>query len=273
MQQQGLNCQRDEYPPAGFWQDQDIHDQWVRMVARAENGAAGAALFGLTFCRFYNQGRPSSETRNARFDRLVHGPDRDTEVSTGDVTTTLPTVSIRFNAFPNQPDFGLMANPCWASTLVNEPGFALLNSDPWYFGPGNGQRHQTALASYPNPPPFALTNGNPPRPGYQKRFLDPLDMDMILDEGNTTLALTEDYVAARFGIHKCRSSNCVNELKQRKVSSVYIVPPALAPRASEAEPTAADIHSVSAATSTAPMAGGGMQLALGSLPKPAGGIS
>lgn len=215
------------------------------------------------------------EKRNSRFSArsILFQCDRDTEVWTADVTTTLSTVSIRFNAFPNQPDFGLTANPCWPSTRVNDPGFALLNSDPWYFGPGNNQRHQTALASYPNPPPLGLTNGNPPRPGYKKRFLDPLDMDMTIDEGNTTLALTEEYVAGRLGIHECRSSNCVDEMKQMKVSSVYIVPPASMPRASEAEPTAADTHSVSVSTSTARMAGGGVHLVLGSLPKSTGGIS
>ena len=81
------------------------------------------------------------------FDRLVHGPDRDTSIFTASVTTTLSTVSIRFDAYPHQPDFGLTANPCWPATLVDDPGFALLNSDAWYFHAGNAQRHLTALAS------------------------------------------------------------------------------------------------------------------------------
>ena len=70
MQAPGLNCERDEYPPIGFWQDQDIHSQKIRMVPRAENGRAGAALFGLGFCRYGNDGMPPASTQNAHFDRL-----------------------------------------------------------------------------------------------------------------------------------------------------------------------------------------------------------
>lgn len=272
MQQLNVGCQRDEYPPIGFWQDQDIHDQWIRMVPGSENKAAGS-LFGLAICRYDDEGKPPASTRNARFDRVVHGPDRDTSLFTADVTTTLATVSIRFDAYPNQPDFGLTANPCWPSTLVDDPGFALLNSDLWYHDGLNDQRHQTALANYPNPPPLAFTQNNPPRAGYQKRFLDPLDTGLDFDEGNTTQGLTEEDLA-ELGFRKCRSTDCVDELKEMQISSVHIVPPEVfsVPRATEAEPTAADTGLAPAATSTAPMVGGGAQLALNSIPKPTGRV-
>ncbi len=98
---------------------------------------------------------------------------------------------------------------------------------------------------------------------------------MTLDEGNTTRKLTEEYLAIRFNTRKCRSSNCVDELKQMKISSVHMVPPTVpsTSRASEAGPTAVDTPLVLVATWTAPMAGGGAYLALGSLPKPTGGSS
>ena len=161
MQQPNLGCQIDEYPPAVFWQDQDIHDQWVRLNPGAQNGAAGAALFGAGFCHYDNQGKPPARTENARFDRLVHGPNRDTSMFTADVTTTLSTLLIRFEAFPNEEDWGLTANPCWPSTLIDDPGFALLNSDQWYIN--YPQRRQIATNLYPGAPPLAYTQSNPPK--------------------------------------------------------------------------------------------------------------
>jgi len=38
MQQAGLDCQRDEYPPLVFWQDQDLSEQWIRMVRQSPIG-------------------------------------------------------------------------------------------------------------------------------------------------------------------------------------------------------------------------------------------
>lgn len=233
MQQPGLDCERDEYPAIAFWQDQDIHSQYVRMVPRTQNGPAGRSLFGLNVCHYDGNGIPPASTRNAQYDRLVHGPDRDTEVSTADVTLTLATVLIRFDAYPNQPDFGLTANPCWPSTLVDDPGFALLNSDPWYSAQSNAQRHQTADI-YSNPPPLAVTQNKPPRAGYDKRGLEVLDPNLISNEAGSA---------------------------PPKGLSI--------PRANEVETTAAD---TAGAASTAAMVGGGVGSELDSIPKPTGRV-
>ena len=235
MQQPGLNCERDEYPPIAFWQGQDIHYQYVRMVQKNQNGPAGVHLFGLAFCSYSGDGMPPVTTKNVQFDRQIHGPGRITEISTGDVTTTLATVSFQFDAMPNQPDYGLTANPCWPSTLVDDPGFALLTSDPWYLDPGNAQRLKTAKL-YSKPPPLALTRNNPPRAGYEKRILEALDpaMDLISDEAK----------------------------------SDWPKGPSM-PSPTEAETTAADTHG---AASTAAMIGGGVGSAHDSIPKPTGGF-
>ena len=273
MQESGLNCERDEYPPAAFWQDQDIRSQYVRMLPRAQNGPAGAALFGLGFCGYDGQGNPPASTRNAQLDRVIHGPGRDTSVFTADVTTTLSTMAIRFNAHPNDPDYGLTANPCWPSTLVDDPGFALLTDDHWYYEPRNNQRQQ-ANARYANPPPPGLTQNNPPRAGYQKRSFDLPDMDSAMDERNITQKrLMEEYLAD-LGIRKCRGTRCVDELDEMKGWSADGASPKVhsLPRASEAEPTAADTNLAPTATSPAAMVGGGAQLALDSIPKPTGPI-
>lgn len=271
MQQLNVDCQRDEYPPIGFWQDQDIHSQWVRMVPRSQNGPAGAALFGLQFCRYDGQGNPPASTRNARFDRLVHGPNRDTSIFIADVTTTLSTMSIRFDNYPHDPDFGLTVNPCWPSTLVDDPGFALLNSDEWYLD--YPQRQRTAIISYPQPPPLALTQNNPPRPGYQKRFIEQLDKVLAFSERNTTQELLEEYLT-KLGIDNCLSEDCVDELRGIRDSPRNFGSPKISslPKPCEAEPTAVDTFPSSTTITTAPKAGSGMQSALESVPKPTQGI-
>lgn len=78
----------------GLEQDQKIHKQWIRVVPKKQNGRAGGALFGLMSCSFDAQSYPPASTKNPRLDRLVHGPDRDTEIYTADVTTSLFTVSV-----------------------------------------------------------------------------------------------------------------------------------------------------------------------------------
>ncbi|KAL8831396.1 MAG: hypothetical protein Q9170_005310 [Blastenia crenularia] len=271
MQQPNLNCERDEYPPAVLWQNQPIHEQYIRMVPRAQNGAAGPALFNMAFCKFDGQGNPPVSTRNVQFDRIVHGPDRDTSLFTADVTTTLATLSIQFPGYPNQPDDGLTANPCWPSTLVNDPGFALLTDDPWYIvHPGNAQRHQTAMALYGAPPPLAYTQNNPPRPGYQKRSLGLMNVDLILDEGNSTTKLTgDDFDKLRY--HDCKDADCLERLKQVKLLPGALLPSSIssAPKPCDAEPTAVG-NGGPPTSSTAPMVGGGVQGALDSIPKPTG---
>ena len=193
MQQPKLNCERDEFPPIGFWQDQEITSQRVRLLPQNQNGPAGAALFGLGFCRYNGDGKPPSQTDNAMFDQVIHGPDRDTELHTAHVTTTLSTVSIRFDNYPKQPDDGLTDNPCWPSTLVDDPGFALLVDDPWYFAISNFQRRHTATDSYAAPPPFALIQSNAPRPGYQKRQISKTQPGLITSRQDDTEQTYEEF--------------------------------------------------------------------------------
>ena len=256
MQEKDLKCQRDEYPPFAFWQDQDIHDQWIRMVPKKQNTGAGG-IFGLAICRYNNvDGKPPASTRNARSSGVIHGPNRDTLVSTADVTTTLAVVSISFDHLPDQDEFGLTENPCWPSTLVDDPGFALLTDDRWYFDEGEARADN--VKGYAKAPPLALTRNNPPRPGYQKRSVGPVDFDL----------------ANEIKLRDCRSTDCVQELEEMRIPLLDNAPPELPslPRTSEAKPTIADTNLVPVVTSTAAVVGGGgAQLALNLMPKPTGG--
>ncbi|KAL8826184.1 MAG: hypothetical protein Q9191_003962 [Dirinaria sp. TL-2023a] len=268
MQQLNVDCQRDEYPPIGFWQNLDIHEQRIRMNPQNQNGPAGAALFGLGFCRFDGQGNPPVSTRNPVFDHMIHGPDRDTSVFLADVTTTLSTVSIRFDRFPNDPDWGITANPCWPSTLIDDPGFALLTSDPWYLD--YPQRHQGA-AAYAKAPPAALTQNNPPRPGYQKRFIDAGEEVLALIAANMTEEALERLAGQ--GIDICVDEECAGKLKTdgspfRGFGSQFS---SSMPKPHDAEPTTEASRSPPTPTSMAPEAGSGIQVALEATAMPSGG--
>lgn len=257
MQQPNLDCERDEYPPAGFWQDKDIHGQWVRMVPRAQNGPAGAALFGLGVCGYKDDGTPPASTQNIRSEAEEERANRITTIYYADVTTTLARVEIRFDAYPDRLDFGLTDNPCWPSTLIDDPGFALLTSDVWYLGATNADRRQYTR-QYRDVPPQALAMNNPSRQGYEKRSYGPVDLDL----------------ATEIKLRNCHSTDCVQELEEMRISLLDSAPSELQslPRTSEAEPTVADTDLVPTATSTAAVVGGGgAQLALNLMPKPTGG--
>jgi chitinase len=235
MQQPGLDCERDEYPPIAFWQDQNLHEQYIRMVRASENEAAGNALFGIGFCGWQYQngdgiGRVPETTRNLRSHTTTNRGNRIYDVYTGDVTTTQSTVRIRFINMPNEPDDGLTANPCWPSTLVDDPGFALLTDDPWYIG--EPQRKQYT-AYYPHPVPAAVTMGKPPMPGYQRLrraspVLYPRVEDMLARDGNYTRRLTDEELGRR-GIRKCGTRNCRDEVAVLAKEGVNVIRPLRSP--------------------------------------------
>ncbi|KAI1827703.1 glycosyl hydrolases family 18-domain-containing protein [Xylaria intraflava] len=232
MQGSNLNCERDEYPPIAFWQDQDPNEQYIRMVPKAQNRGAGQ-LFGLGFCSWvYSDGvgHLPSTTSNRHLHAKRTVANRVTETYTGDVAIRQATVSIRFVNMPNLPDSGLTANPCWPSTLVDDPGFALLTDDPWYF---DHPQRQMYTREYAVAPPFAVTAGKPPKPGYQRARRDspvlyPRLEDMVADTGNNTRQLTDEELWER-GIWKCGTPNCRDEEAALAKEGVDVVRPVGSP--------------------------------------------
>ncbi|KAI4204800.1 MAG: hypothetical protein LQ350_000866 [Teloschistes chrysophthalmus] len=75
-------------------------------------------------------------------------------------------------------DDGLSANECYPQMLVNDPGFALLNRDPYVLAHG-------VNAAWANPPSAQLINGrNPP---FRKRDLNPYEY--VLEDRNSSRRL------------------------------------------------------------------------------------
>ncbi|KAK8028336.1 hypothetical protein PG991_005392 [Apiospora marii] len=160
-------CQADEYPPAALldssnpiYQNGGDNDQgqMIRFVPAKQNEGAGSMFRGV--CMASVQSLTGSQMK-----RKVEGAPASKRsrgvTQRGDVQLTAevdidarPEFSIsRFEHSPGQapaPGYGISDNPCWPQALAaGDPGFALLNIDPWYGGnaPGYDYRKDYAKGS------------------------------------------------------------------------------------------------------------------------------
>lgn len=117
-------------------------------------------------------------------------------------------------------DDGLSANECYPQTLVNDPTFALLNSDNYFV------RNNRAPGSWAQPPTPAQINGrNPP---YPKRGIEFPQDQFAWDDGNSSRPFTENETEdmSRYlqweeeqaekhdslGYVECRGGDCATEI-------------------------------------------------------------
>src|SRR5438094_259945 len=118
-------------------------------------------------------------------------------------------MTMKYSNMPVYPgDFdGLTINQCWPRTLGQyvEAGFALYIGD-WYYL----QHGAYGPTSYAVPPPAAATNGLTP-PTKRDRIYVGDDGNVLVDEGNSTRAVTEEEMRMFFNFHKCQSPGCTKE--------------------------------------------------------------
>lgn len=164
MQEDDVNCQGDEFPPAVVWQGRAGPGQaWIRQLPGDQNGPAGSLFRGI--CPLVAPASKESPPQQIGGPQVV-GCRTTTHVRVTE-TITWPALVLNFIGIPpfpaNDPD-GLIANPCWPNQLVNDPGFALLLTDPYY--KANPVAQAFGLASYNQPPSAAITNGHINRPHW-----------------------------------------------------------------------------------------------------------
>ena len=208
MQQPGLFCQRDEYPPADIWQDRR-GQQWIRLIPRADTGVAGAALFGGGICA----NPPRSHTVSERSVREWQQGNKVTELWSGTVAITRSVLALDFANMQALAENGVPANPCYPSTLIDDPGFALLWDDKWYDNrPLAGNYFPTA--SYAPPPLARVTQGKQNKPGYfKKRAIDGSKLDpseIVFDNGNSTRKATEQELLEELNFVRCKDDDCAS---------------------------------------------------------------
>jgi len=243
MQAPSLNCQRDEFPPAAVWQGRD-RNVWIRLSPGSGNMAEG----GL-----FKKVCPPREQINTIGRATLHTVQsacqgRDTEIWSETVQLVETVFALDFQGIPGGiADDGITMNPCWPSTLVDDPGYALVFNDPWYARQSN-QPRRSHTQFYPRPPPAAYTNGKVKRPGYQKRGISP--DEIYVDQGNSSRKATDEELLRDFDLLRCQG-DCIEEMEQLGVASLPIMNnPNSSPRTQEATTTQTE-HPTAVITATA----------------------
>lgn len=205
----GDKCQRDEYPPAAFQGPRGGPNayQYIRFVPGSHNQGAGQLWKNICPDKAKSEVSPGQGglAFSGTCTELLH------------VTYTRNAMSMDFKNIPINDD-GLDSNPC-LPIVTDDPGFALLNNDPWYGGTIG--RRKSPLRYKQNPLP-AQTNGlTQPRVAPYlpaKRHLgQPLvghPDDIIVEEGNSTRHATDEELFQHYGIRKCASDGCKKEQEE-----------------------------------------------------------
>jgi chitinase len=222
MQEADLSCERDEYPPIGYWQGNLAEKAFVRLINENDNGGAGRNLFPLNICHHDAQGKLPTSTSD-KFSRFIDSGGQRTAIYERRLTVTIAHLSIEFDNMPNLADDGITDNKCFPSVLRNDPGFALMLRDSWYNG--HAADKVFGLANYPKSPSPAVIGNNVPQANFYKRdsYFDP--DDIILDDGNSTRKATDEELAEEFGFYRCDASDCKKELDALGVESPIVVAP------------------------------------------------
>lgn len=248
MQQPGLNCQRDEFPPAVVWRGRD-NRQWIRLIPGTQNAAAGQLFRGVCPPNYR-----LSPLQGLRELKPLKGCRRNVRRWVVTRTATTNVLKMRFINMPNAVDDGIPENPCYPKTLIDDPGFALLANDPWYQQHSANKKY-TAL--YRNAPPASISAGKVNRPGYNKRDDDDdgFDPDEVwVDEGNSTRKATDEELFDRLGLLRCENGDCSGKLEELGIESApFTGPVPTAPPAASAFATLVDAlpTSLSSALETA----------------------
>lgn len=223
MQSYGINCERDEFPPAIIWQGRgDSGAVWIRFLPKTQNSGAGQLFNGIC------DDTPSSHTTNRAMDNQGVQDCRPWESWTSTVVTTFSVLDLQFAGMGAAVDHALAANPCYPKTLGDDPGFALMFEDPWY--DTHSASLQFARASYPSPPSFAVTQNKQNRSGYNKRGSDGLDIsidpaDIVVVDGNSTRKATDEELLHNFAVLRCAGKDCRAEQEELGIESVPLFLP------------------------------------------------
>jgi hypothetical protein len=193
---EGSKCDRDEWPPTHFWQEDP--GQLIRLIPDSDN--SGAASLWRSFCpehasfrcvpgteRIQNPpaGKRGAVTTFCEKELTLKGEWHRIPLSC-QVLTEISVMSMSFEMedvpLAQYADDGLSANECWPSILVDDPSYALLNTDPYFAR--NGRAPNAALWAAA-PSPNLIGNKSPP---FGKRDLDP--SEFLVDTGNSSRRLT-----------------------------------------------------------------------------------
>ena len=199
---------------------------WIRYLPGSQN--SGTSNFARGVCPNDKSGLKSDSVNLRSVSEVIIGC-RTTTHYTVTETITYPALVLRFQGSPGfaagDPD-GLTANPCWPSTLINDPGFALLTNDNYYDDAPIATVLAIQRGLYQQAPGPQYVNGKVNRPGYNRRSLfdrDDFDPeDLIYVDANITRKLTETELFEEFGFRRCADADCSAEKKALGIESAVI---------------------------------------------------
>lgn len=232
MQESGVNCQADEYPPAAFNQGNLVPQQYIRFNPGSQNGGAGS-IFHLTFCQFDNNGKLPEDRLNAHYvsTRVVGGLRRSVYHYTARTTRRRVVIDFDANVVAADGVAGLHDNPCWPENLVEDPGFALLTNDPYYLGhiaeARYGKRNYGGLIPQ-DVLDDAAADGHSSRAGYEKRDENSHQLNpdaWVFNDGNSTRRLTDVELQDKLGILRCKVADCKDEMQALGIETAAVVQP------------------------------------------------
>ncbi|KAF2222118.1 hypothetical protein BDZ85DRAFT_239225 [Elsinoe ampelina] len=203
----GLDCERDEWPPARIMQGQG--QQWIRLIPAGQNSGAGRLIRGVCPDKEAEREVGRSPARQVQDEGGCR--DRATYVVTVTTQVTKQLLSIEFRGVNAGGDYGISANPCWPRGIA-EPGFALLTDDDYYDDVPIAVLSTTSL--YANPPMRR-------RRAKRGSFFD-MEEVPLLDgpaASNTTDVAAEETWDGVVDI-PCEEDNCIKEMEELGILSL-----------------------------------------------------
>lgn len=206
--------------PNSQWQARD-NRQWIRQLPQTQNGPAGALFANIC------PETPRSSTIDSRYlSSVVIGCRTTSHYSLTEVITW-PALVLKFSGdggFDVGDEYGLSANPCWPSSLIDDPGWALLTNDAWY-DDHPASKAVIAGGLYAFSPPASYTSGKINRQHWNKRDggLDDLDPEgIIFVDANSTRKATDEELKEQFGFQRCADDDCSMEKHALGIESAAV---------------------------------------------------
>ncbi|KAL3472712.1 hypothetical protein BJX99DRAFT_262030 [Aspergillus californicus] len=206
------NCQRDEWPPAHFQQGHP--EGYIHLLPGSQNG--GVANSGLGGWKGFCKYPPEKQVKVEGGPIQVVGD----IIYVTSITSSITTINVMDYSFfnmgaPQADEWLLTDNPCYPSTLTQDPGFALLTWDPYYGG-------VPPRLPYSEPPTALYTSGKTKpskrdwfsEDAYPHFVTDGQTDKILVDEGNSTREATDEEMLQHFGLLKCRTKDCAEELDE-----------------------------------------------------------
>jgi len=207
----GAACNADEWPPALFWFGENSRGPvWIRFCDGSDNQKAGRLW--QRFCPHIAE-RETFKPEDGS-NSLGQEINRGRTTITVRCTATYTRKTFHLDVPGAAPPFAVDQNDC-RPAQPDDPGFALLTTDPWYALPAHDQYTQYTPRYFNN---------------HARRdiWFDP--ETIVFDDGNSTRKATDEELRDQYGFIRCSDDSCSKEMEDLGIeSAVHVAPSASLP--------------------------------------------